>query len=161
MSFLPRKAVGSPLSIKGPSLLLHMPSDHVVTITLAEKRFSAWLWGSQSVAASKVTRAVLWLFLLQPCFAAFGQGGRSKTSCSYWLIVFAGTTDIPSSPARGTVPQLLLGSRAAADTTSCARTDEPSKNHAFQKFWGTLLLRTKALTAFPEDNSSIIFFQVQ
>lgn len=164
MSFLPKKAIWSALSIKALSLMLYMPSDHVVIVTLAEKHFSAWLFKAHSFAGSKgiteYSRAVPWLFLPWPCFAPFGQGGRWRTGCGYWLRAFAETTDSCSSPPRGMGLQLLLGSGAAADTKNCARTNEPSKNRAFQKFWDTLLVCMKVLTFFPKGDGRIIFFQV-
>lgn len=49
MSFLPEKAACNPLSIKGPSLMLHMLRDHAVIVTLAMKCFSAWLFEARKV----------------------------------------------------------------------------------------------------------------
>lgn len=49
MSFLPEKAACNPLSIKGPSLMLHMLRVHAVIVTLAMKCFSAWLFEARKV----------------------------------------------------------------------------------------------------------------
>lgn len=90
-----------------------------------------------------------------PCVVLFGQGGTQITDCSC----------CHRASAEATWRMLLLislrSSEAAADPKNYARTNALSRSHAFQKFWGILLVCLKVLTSFPEDYGRITIFQVQ
>lgn len=163
MSFLPKKAIWGPVSIKALSLILYVQSDRIVIITLAEKRFlSVAFWISPSFARRKgiteYSGAVLWLFLPQPCSAPFGWGRRWRTSCSYCRLCKHFQKLVTPGPLRG--GQACCCSSFLSDNKELCKNKRTKQEPCFPEVLRlSPLVRMKALTSFPKGNGRIIFFQ--